>query len=199
MATKSSGRRRRSPRRDLGKPRGVIHPRVEKVGPEHFGIVSVDGAKAGSKWMLADFYGNVLVPPTVVVHDRVDFAAAVSRVREATARPGLADLLVAVERTGRYHHPVQGAFAAESLEVRTVHPFATKQFRLPAHPGVKTNDLDLAAIHLSAVNGFASTEPVLDESWGESQLLTRHRRDGVRQASILCCQIKEHLDAALPG
>ena len=48
----------------LQKPRGVIHPRVQKVGPEHFGIISVDCAKARSKWMLADFYGNVLVPPT---------------------------------------------------------------------------------------------------------------------------------------
>jgi hypothetical protein len=28
------------------KPRGTFHPRVQKVGPEHFGIVSVDCAKA---------------------------------------------------------------------------------------------------------------------------------------------------------
>ncbi len=27
------------------KPRGVVHPRVQKVGPERFGIVSVDCAK----------------------------------------------------------------------------------------------------------------------------------------------------------
>ncbi len=31
------------------------------------------------------------------------------------------------------------------------------------------------------------------------QLLVRHRRDLVIKLSILCCQIKEHLDAALPG
>jgi hypothetical protein len=52
----------------LQKPRGVIHPRVQKVGPEHFGIVCVDCAKARSKWMLADFYGKVHVPPTEVAH-----------------------------------------------------------------------------------------------------------------------------------
>lgn len=200
MARKSSGRRRRSRGPEvLGKPRGVIHPRVAKVGPEHFGIVSVDCAKARSKWMLADFYGNVFVPPTVVAHNRVEFEAAVRQVKEAIHRHGIEDLLVAVERTGRYHHPVQRAFAAGAFEVRTVHPFATKQFRLPASPGVKTDDVDLAAIHLAAVNGFALIEASLDESWRELQLLTRHRRDLVRKTSILCCQIKEHLDAAMPG
>jgi hypothetical protein len=47
----------------LGKPNGVIQPRVQAVGPERFGIVAVDCAKARSKWMLCDFYGNVLIPP----------------------------------------------------------------------------------------------------------------------------------------
>ena len=109
------------------------------------------------------------------------------------------DLLVAVERTGRYHHPPARAFAAGGFEVRTVHPFTTKQFRQPADPGNKTDDTDLAAICRAAINGFALVEPTLDEFWRQFQLLTRHRRDLVGKASILCCQIKEHLDAALPG
>ena len=63
MAATVTRKRGRSRRPDaLQKPRGVIHPRVQKVGPEHFGIVAVDCAKARSKWMLADFYGNVLAP-----------------------------------------------------------------------------------------------------------------------------------------
>ena len=48
----------------LGKPNGVIQPRVQQVGPERFGIVAVDCAKARSKWMFCDFYGKVLIPPT---------------------------------------------------------------------------------------------------------------------------------------
>src|SRR3990172_1826853 len=59
MATKTRSKRRRSARRThLQKPTGVIHPRVEAVGPERFGIVSVDCAKARSKWMLADFMAS---------------------------------------------------------------------------------------------------------------------------------------------
>jgi hypothetical protein len=37
------------------KPRGTFTPRVQAVGPEHFGIVSIDCAKARSKFCLCDF------------------------------------------------------------------------------------------------------------------------------------------------
>jgi len=50
----------------VGKTRGVLHPRVQQIGPEHFGIVCFDCAKARSRFLLADFYGRVLIPPTVV-------------------------------------------------------------------------------------------------------------------------------------
>jgi hypothetical protein len=80
----------------LQKPSGVIHPRVQKVGPEHFGIVSVDCAKARSKWMLCDFFGNILIPPTVVEHNRAYLDAAVERLLEAKQKYALHDLIVAV-------------------------------------------------------------------------------------------------------
>ena len=198
-ATRRRKRSRSRPHQVLQKPCGVIHPRVQKVGPEHFGIVSVDCAKARSKWMLCDFYGNVLVRPTVVDHNRASLDAAVAQVRQALQKHALDDVLVAVERTGRYHRPVQRAFAAAGFEVRIVHPFATKQFRQPSNPHYKTDDTDLAAIHLAAVNGFALIETELDETWKTLQLLIRHRRDLVFKMSLVCCQIREHLDAAFPG
>src|SRR5438132_982674 len=156
---------RSRPRQVLQKPAGVIHPRVQQVGPEHFGVVSVDCAKARSKWMLCDFYGNVLVPPTTVEHHRAALDAAVAQLRQAIPSHALHDLVVAVERTGRYHRPVQRAFATAGFETRLVHPFATKQFRQPQDPGYQTDDTDLAALHRAAVNGFALLEPELDESW----------------------------------
>src|SRR3954454_16232387 len=94
-------RKRRQARRPdvLQKPRGVIHPRVQQVGPEHFGIVAVDCAKARSKWMLSDFYGNVLVPRAIVEHDRAGFDGAVATLKQAMAERQIQDVLVAVERT----------------------------------------------------------------------------------------------------
>jgi transposase len=200
--TRTRTRRRSSPRRSpdsLGKPRGVLHPRVQQVGPEHFGIVCVDCAKARSKFLLADFYGRILIPPTTVTHNRPDLDAAVTQIRQVFATHQIRDAVVAIERTGRYHKPVQRAFAAAGLETRILHPFVTKQFRQPVDPGNKTDDTDLAAIHRATVTGCALLEAGRDEAWTTLQLVIRHRRDLVTKGAALNCQIREHLEAALPG
>ena len=75
----------RRPAPSTGKPRGVLPPRVQQVGPDHFGIVCFDCAKARSKFLLADFYGRVLIPPTTVAHNRPDLDAAVAQIRQAFA------------------------------------------------------------------------------------------------------------------
>ena len=177
----------------------MLHPRVQQVGPEHFGIVCFDCAKARSKFLLADFYGRVLIPPTTVAHNRPDLDAAVAQVRQAFANHQLHDGLVAIERTGRYHRIVQRTFAAAGFETRILHPFVTKQYRQPVDPGNKTDDTDLAAIHRATVTGCALLEATRDEAWTTLQLLIRHRRDLVRKGAALNCQIREHLEAALPG
>jgi len=194
-------RSRRQTRRidGLHKPAGTFHARVEKVGPEHFGIVSVDCAKARCKWMLADFFGNVIIPPVEVDNNRRALNAAIEQLRHAIQDQQLHDVIVAIERTGRYHRIMQRACQAAGLDTRIVHPFATKQFRLPQNPGVKTDDTDLAAIHLAAVNGFALIEAALDDTWQTLRLLERHRRDLVRKSTRLRCQAREHLESAFPG
>src|SRR5262245_51473145 len=200
----TSTRSRKRPSRrpsaaSLGKPRGVLHPRVQLVGPEHFGIACFDCAKARSKFLLADFYGRLLIPPTTVAHNRPDLGAAVAQVRAAFAAHQLRDGLVAIERTGRYHRLVQRTFAAAGFETRILHPFVTKQYRQPVDPGNKTDDTDLAAIHRATVTGCALLEAARDEAWTTLQLLIRHRRDLVRKGAALNCQIRDHLEAALPG
>jgi transposase len=198
MATKAPSRPPRRPH-EIHKPNGSVHPRVQKVGPEHFGIVSVDCAKARSKWMFADFYGNVLVSPSQIDHAKPTLKAAAGQIREASARHQILDLIVVVERTGRYHHVVKDAFAADGLETRVVHPFATKQFRQPADPGNKTDDIDLSAIHRAAVNGFGLAEPATDPTHNQLKLLARHRRDLVRKVVALRCKTREHMNVFIPG
>src|SRR5262245_26652955 len=84
MSTPAPRRHTRSrPPDTVSKPRGTFHPRVQAVGPEHFGLVTVDCAKARSKWMLADFFGNILVPPGNVAHNRTALAEAVAQLRLA--------------------------------------------------------------------------------------------------------------------
>src|SRR6516165_5726300 len=195
--------RRRSSRRQiatsLGKPRGVLHPRVQQVGPEHFGIVCFDCAKVRSKYLLADFYGRLLIPPTTVEHTRPALDGAVAHLRRAFEQHQLRDGLIAIERTGRYHRVVQRTFVAAGFETRIVHPFVTKQYRQPVDPANKTDDADLSALHRATVTGCALLEASRDEAWTTLQLLVRHRRDLVRKGAALNCQIRDHLEAALPG
>ena len=100
----SKHRRHRSSRSSsgthLGKPKGILSPRVQKVGPEHFGIVAVDPAKARSCWLFADFYGRVLIPPTNLEHRRDAFDEALARLRQVIAAEDIKDLVVAVELSG---------------------------------------------------------------------------------------------------
>src|SRR5437588_3994045 len=113
MTTAVRSRKGRSRARvHLAKASGVISPRVQAVGPERFGIVSVDCAKARSKWMLCDFFGKVLLPPTEVEHNRIALDRMVAQLRRAIDTHALQDVLVAIERTGRYHRPIQAAYRA---------------------------------------------------------------------------------------
>ena len=199
MVTKSKSRSRRSRRcLTIVKPSGSLHPRVQKVGPEHFGIVAVDCAKARSKWMLADFYGRILVPPTVVEHNKQGFDSMFAEIRRASESHGLGDMLAAIERTGIYHLPVKRAFVSQKFDTRIVHPLTTKQYRLPADPGNKTDDTDLCAIHRATTNGFGLIELPLDEIHGPLRLLARYRRSLVRKNAVLRNQIIALLDVLLP-
>jgi transposase len=200
MTVKSTASNRRKTRpHTLHKPRGVIHPRVPAVGPEHFAFVCVDCAKARSKIMIADFYGRVLVEPTTVEHNQSSFESAVKCVRDASARHHLQEVVVVVERTGRYHGPIQRAFTTAGFEVRIIHPFTTKQYRQPADPGNKTDDTDLSAIHRAAVNGFGLLEHEPNPVFVRLQLLARHRRGLVRKKVAIQQKMLEHLQAYMPG
>lgn len=181
------------------KPHGVIDQRVQLATPERFGVVSVDCAKRRSKWMLCDFYGHVLVPPNTVEHSSPGLRQAIDTLRSAVQQHRLADTIVAIERTGNYHRPVQRAFRDAGYDVRIVHPFASRQFRQADHPSDKTDDHDLGGVHRAAVVGFGLVELPLDDTFLRLRLLVRHRRDLVRKVSAVQCQIREHLEATLPG
>ena len=195
--TRRSSRRRQQGH--LGKPRGILAPRVQAVGPEHFGVVAVDCAKARSKWMLTDFYGRVVVPPTVVEHNRAAFDHMLVVIRQSTATHKLKDVVVAVERTGRYHLPVQRAFAGGGFDTRLVHPSISSYFREAATYDNKTDDTDLEGIFRAAVNGFGLQEQPLDEIYGALRFWSRRRTDLVQKTTLLRCQITEYLEACLPG
>jgi transposase len=197
--SQSSSRKKRSRLVVLQKPNGVIAPRVRNVGADKFGLVCVDPAKHRSEWLMADYFGNILIAPRTLEHTAAHLQQAVALVRQAMQQQDIRDVVVTVERTGSYHRPVQRAFAEAGFETRVVHPFAVKQYRLPADPGNKTDQTDLFAQHRAAIAGFGLIELPLSDQERRLRLLVRHRRDLVEKASALRCQIKEHLHLAMPG
>jgi transposase len=200
MARNASSRSSRSAKTyHLQKPNGQLASRVQAVGPERFGIIAVDAAKKRSRYFLADFYGNVLIPPTSVEHEHGQLQNAIGVLRTVLRSHGLRDAVVVIERTGEYHRPLQRAFRNADFETRIVHPFTSKQFRLPADPDNKTDDKDLGAIFRAATQGFGLIEPDCPEPYLSLQLLSRQRRDLVHKTSLLQCQIREVLHKAMPG
>jgi transposase len=183
----------------LLKPCGRIDARVQAVGPEHFGIACVDPHNGSSVWMFADFYGKVLIDATNVRHCHSELSAAIGRLQRVGADGGIKDCIVVVERTGQYHAPIRRAFEAAGYDVRLLHPYATKQYRLPADAGNKTDPTDLSAMHRAAVNGFGRSEQPLPPLYRQLQLLIRHRRDWVYKSSALRCQIRDCLGVTMPG
>jgi transposase len=181
------------------KPTGQVHTRVQRVGPDRFGIVAFDCAKARSKFFLATFYGDVLIPPTECAHSQGDLQAAIDRIRDVVRTRPLDDLIVAIEQTGAYHRPVQEAFRRARFDTRLVHPYASRHYRLPADPGNKTDDTDLAGIFRAAVNGFGLLQPTWPDDYLQLQAIVRHRRDLVRKNARLRCQIQEVLHSLMPG
>ena len=196
--TSSNGTKNR-PRQTFQKPNGVLAPRVKEVGGERFAIVCVDPAKARSEWMMADYFGNLLIEPQTLEHHSAHFKLAIMQIREAQERHGIRDLIVVVERTGNYHLAPKRALADAGFETRIIHPFATRQYRLPVDPGNKTDETDLFAQHRAAVAGLGLRDVDLQSPYRELQLRARHRRNLTEQASAFACQIRDHLHLSMPG
>ena len=200
MVTRSKKRKSTgSKKRFIGKPTGQIQERVQAVGPEHFGIVSVDCAKRRSKWMLSNFYGKVIIEPTTVEHTTGGLRVMTQLVTEACRAEGLTDTIVAIEMTGIYHKPVQRAFRKAGFDTRIVHPFASNHYRQPLHPDEKTDDHDLEAIFHAAVKGYGLATLPVGEIYQSLQAVSRHRYNLVKQRSRLLVQMRRLLHQTMPG
>ena len=140
-----------------------------------------------------------MIPPRTLEHQAGFFKIAIALIREAQEKHNIEDIIVSVERTGNLHLIPKRAFAKAGFEVRVIHPFATKQYRMPADPGNKTDETDLYAQHRAAVAGFGLCELELESPYRELQLRGRHRRNLIEKSSSIACQIKEHMHLSLPG
>lgn len=200
MSTKAKKRKSAcAPKRFIGKPGGLVQERVKAVGPEHFGVVSVDCAKRQSKWMLCDFYGKVLVESTPVEHNSGSLQAMCQSVTDACQSAQLSDYIIAVEMTGIYHKPVFRAFRKAGFDTRLIHPYASSHYRRTLYPDDKTDEHDLDAIFHAAINGYGLASFPVSEEYLALQNLSRHRCNLVKQRSRTMIQIRRLLHMTMPG
>lgn len=149
----------------------------------------IDPAKLRSEWMMADYFGNLLIEPQTVEHQAAFFELAVEQIRQVQEQHTIQDTIVTVERTGSYYLALKRALARAGFETRVVHPFTTKQYRM----------VDLYAQHRAAIAGLGLCEFELKSPYRELQLRARHRRNLVEKAASIARQTREHLHLSMPG
>jgi transposase len=197
------GKRRRKGRGKGTKCRKKIddslRQRVREVGGDKFGVLVVDSSKKNAEVWLTDFYGEPLWDESRTFPITRGHLDEMINVVGGTYREhGLKDLVVGIEQTGRYHLPIKRALE-KRWEVKTIHPFVTKQLRQPASPGIKTDGIDLEAMSRAIIGGYGTDHrpvPLLYAKW---QMLNRAREELVDKRATLKIQCKERLNAFMPG
>jgi transposase len=195
------GKARRGRRRGHAFPQRTsqdMSKRVQRVGPEHFGILAVDSSKRNFALLLSDYYGAILADMLEVKNTGPALAGLVVTLRALCERHGLHDLVVGIERTGRYHVPIRTVLR-EHWDVTMVHPFATKQLRQPVDGGNKTEPTDLRAITRAVQIGYGRHEPALPSRWAQWRLVNREREWLVGARASERTRTTQRLEALLPG
>jgi transposase len=176
-----------------------LRQRVRKIGGDKFGVLVVDSSKKNAELWMTDFYGEPLWDESRTFPITDGHLNEMIHVVGNTCRErGLKDLVVGIEQTGRYHRPITRALERR-WDVKTIHPFVTKQLRQPASPGVKTDGVDLEAMSRAIISGYGDDQrslPLLHTKW---QLLNRAREDAVERRRRLKQQSQERLHAFMPG
>jgi transposase len=167
------------------------------VGPEHFGLLLVDSGKRHFAVRLTNFFGDCLWEPEPVRSMRTALEAMMAEVEKQMAKHGLTDLVVGIERTGRWHHPVK-QMVEKKWPVKMIHPFTTKQLRQPASSGIKTDPVDLIAMQRAMICGYGTEDLELPEPWLEFRLVSRARADLVSKRACLKTQCAGRMEALLP-
>jgi hypothetical protein len=122
----------------VGKPRGVLHPRVQQVGPDHFGIVCFDCAKVRSKFLLADFYGRLLLYMASIKASRLMKSICMARIpkRRLRSEDDMANHLETFGHTNRAAMVIWAVWRVNDLG-SPLPPFATVPASWVAHGGYK--------------------------------------------------------------
>ena len=184
-----------------GRDAALRSARVGGVGPRGRLLVPVDVGKHEAVTLVADAGGERLVAPFEFGLDRPGLTGFVERVdRVARSREGCL-VEVGVEATGHYHRPVTASGVVPGswrlVELNPAH--VTEQRRVLGKRGIKTDEIDLAAMFDLLVAGRGrevahGPDPMFElGAW----VALRRRRVGTIIATKN--QLLGQMDQAFPG
>jgi|WetSurMetagenome_2_1015567.scaffolds.fasta_scaffold63090_1 hypothetical protein len=176
----------------------ALSTRIRQVGPERFGLLLVDSGKRNFAVRLTNFFGDCLWEPEPVRSQRMALESMIAEVHRQMATHGLSELVVGIERTGRWHCPLK-QMVEKKWPVKMIHPFTTKQLRQPASLGIKTDAVDLTAMQRAMICGYGTEDLELPAPWLEFRLVSRARADLVAKRACLKMQCAGRMEALLPG
>jgi transposase len=144
--------------------------------------------------------GRVLVQPFEIDVYQTGFERLREAVREASERVDAQGVLVGIESTGHYHENLVRQMQNElGLKVVLINPFSTNEMRNLNLNSIKTDDIDLDAIHELLAHGKGTESNLPEGIYLELRELTRFRRTKVEERGRLKQQIHGHLDRIYPG
>jgi transposase len=174
--------------------------RTRGVALEELVAVPVDVGRSTAAAMACDFSGQVLVAPFEFVLNRGGVAQLVARVEALL--PAVTRLVrVGVEAAGHYHRPLlaDGVLPARWQVVELNPAWVTAQRRVNGSRGVKTDQVDLAAIADLLLAGRGYRVHAAVDALVELTAWVAHRRRRVAVRSALKNQLTGQVDRCFPG
>src|SRR6201998_4630857 len=174
--------------------------RVRGLDPQRGLVVPVDVGKASAVALVADHYGEILVPPFEFALTETGFAVLLAAVGGARAERDAAIVRVGVEAAGHYHRTLVARLRSADLEVVELNPRAVKDARGQQLLRTLKNDArDCGAMAELLIRGRAPPPQRRDESLAEQAAWVAHRRRKVAAQIVLSNQIHGQLDLIFPG
>ena len=174
--------------------------RIRGLDPQRCLVVPVDVGKTSAVALVADHYGEILVPPFEFALTETGFAALVAAVGGARVERDAEIVRVGVEAAGHYHRTLVARLRSAGLEVVELNPRAVKDARGQQLLRTLKNDArDCGAMAELLIRGSGRVPQVRDEALAAQAAWVAHRRRKVAAQVMLTNQIHAQLDLIFPG
>jgi transposase len=163
-------------------------------------VVPVDVGKSVAMALIADHYGEMVVPPFEFPLTETGFAVLAGAIARAEAAREAEVVRVGVESAGHYHRTLVARLRASGQEVVELNPAAVKEARAQQLlRRLKSDARDLGAMAELMVRGAGRYPAVRTDALATQAAWVAHRRRKVAARVALANQVIGQLDLVFPG